>query len=145
MLATDPAQDPRHHRRIALLQYLFAYTFANGNYTQADISKTEPFLESLHLKKPISDTEISDIIKSIPEIDPSIQTAAPERPLHEINQVDLAILRLILFESNTQTTPKKVLINEAVELAKAFGSENSPKFVNGVLGKLLLPKDQKID
>ena len=71
-------------------------------------------------------------------IDALIQSAAPERPLSEINKVDLAILRVIMFESRHHNTPPKVLVNEGIELAKAYGSDASSKFVNGVLAKLLI-------
>jgi len=82
--------------------------------------------------------KIRQIIALLPSIDASLQEAAPERPLKDINKVDLAILRVIMFESLQKKTPKKVLINEAVELAKEFGTDSSPKFINGVLGKLLM-------
>jgi N utilization substance protein B len=57
--------------------------------------------------------------------------------------VDLAILRLIVWEAHHKNTPKKVLIDEAVELAKEFGSDSSPRFVNGVLGQLLMQENNK--
>lgn len=105
------------------MQTLFALMFA-GEEAQ---EKTElPYLE-----------EARAILKQNSEIDGQLQAHAPERPLAEINQVDLAIMRQIVFESQTEKTPKKVLIDEAIELAKAFGTDNSPKFVNGVLGKVL--------
>ncbi|MBT3250120.1 MAG: transcription antitermination factor NusB [Candidatus Pacebacteria bacterium] len=76
-------------------------------------------------------------ISSLENIDPLIAKHAPERPLSEINQVDLAILRLVIFETQSTKIPVKVAINEAVELAKEFGTESSPRFVNGVLGQIL--------
>lgn len=78
------------------------------------------------------------LLLNLDALDQTIATVATERPLSEINKVDLAILRLIVFEWKEKQTPPKVLINEAVELAKQFGTDSSPKFVNGVLGKLLL-------
>jgi len=81
-------------------------------------------------------TSAGQVWQARAQLDSIIQQYAPERPLSDINKVDLAILRLIVFESKHKKTPKKVLINEAVELAKQFGSEGSPKLVNGVLGKL---------
>jgi transcription antitermination protein NusB len=70
------------------------------------------------------------------ELDAIIQPIAPEWPIEQIARVDRAILRIAVFElKNMQkVVPPKVAINEAVELAKAFGSDNSSKFVNGVLG-----------
>ncbi|MBU0576122.1 transcription antitermination factor NusB [Patescibacteria group bacterium] len=77
------------------------------------------------------------IVSLLSEIDPEIAKFAPERPLSEINRVDLAILRLVVYESKHTKVPTKVIINEAVELAKEFGTESSPRFVNGVLGQML--------
>jgi N utilization substance protein B len=114
--------DPRHQRRVDRMQALFAYGFSNSyDHVEEDHVNT-----------------IKEIAIDIPQIDELLQSAAPERPLQEINKVDLAILRLIMFESRHKKTPKKVLLDEAVELAKEFGTESSPAFVNGVLGKLLI-------
>jgi len=89
------------------------------------------------------DAQLLEKIKlAVPELDAEIALHAPERPLSEINKVDLAIMRLIIFESRLKKTPKKVLIDEAVELAKEFGSETSAKFVNGVLGKILFKESE---
>ncbi len=118
--------DPRHAKRAALMQALFAHTFELADQQMVE---DEALL-----------AEIQAILADLPKIDAQIAEYAPERPLVEINKVDLAILRLIIFESLAQKTPTKVLINEAVELAKEFGTDSSPKFVNGVLGKLLLIK-----
>lgn len=119
------AIDPRHQRRMALVQQLFARFFNADSFSAADSQEYDPIVEK--------------IVAQADQLDAQITTAAPERPLHDINKVDLAILRLIMFESESSKTPKKVLINEAVELAKEFGTDSSPRFVNGVLGKLLLP------
>lgn len=70
-------------------------------------------------------------------IDEKIQTAAPEWPISQIAKIDLAVLRLAVSELLTKKEPPKVVIDEAVELAKEFGNDNSPKFVNGVLGTIL--------
>lgn len=69
-------------------------------------------------------------------LDELIQPIAPEWPLDQISRIDLAILRLALYELTEMgdVVPPKVVINEAVELAKAFGSDNSSRFINGVLG-----------
>jgi N utilization substance protein B len=77
-----------------------------------------------------------------PEIDDIIRPVAPEWPIEQIARVDRVILRMgvyeLLFDSQV---PPKVVINEAVELAKAFGGENSSKFINGVLGTVLRNQD----
>ncbi len=71
------------------------------------------------------------------EVDKIIAKAAPEWPIDKINKIDLAILRLSVTELLKAETPEKVVIDEAVELAKEYGSEATPGFVNGVLGTVL--------
>ncbi len=72
------------------------------------------------------------------EIDRAVQKAAPTWPVDQMARVDLNILRLAIFEILFDNeVPLKVAINEAIELAKTFGSDNSPKFVNGVLGAIV--------
>ena len=72
------------------------------------------------------------------EIDKAIRRFAPAWPVNQLPVVDRNILRVALFEiSYTQSIPRKVAINEAVELAKTFGSESSPRFVNEVLGSVM--------
>ena len=75
-------------------------------------------------------------------IDAIIVPAAPEWPIEQIALIDLIILRLGIFELLfAKEVPPKVAINEAVELAKAFGGPNSSKFVNGVLGTVYRASD----
>jgi len=70
-------------------------------------------------------------------LDTVIAKYAPEWPLDQIAAVDRNILRIAVWEfAGSRDTPVKVAINEAVELAKAFGSDSAPRFVNGVLGSL---------
>lgn len=126
-------KDDRHERRVFLMQLLFAHTFTK---------KDEQYLDEELVSE--SDAQLlQKIQKATAKIDQEITQHAPERPLAEINKVDLAIMRLIIFESQTEKTPKKVLVDEAVELAKEFGSETSAKFVNGVLGKILFKEEEK--
>lgn len=71
-------------------------------------------------------------------LDAMLQPIAPEWPIEQIARMDRIVLRIGAYELKFGTdVPPKVVINEAVELAKAFGGENSSKFVNGVLGTLL--------
>lgn len=107
--------DPRHRHRVKLMHALFAYVFQ---------------------KKDIM-PEILPVISDLDSIDGQIETAAPEWPISQINRVDLSILRLAIFELKQNQVPYKVAIDEAIELAKEYGSENSPKFINGVLGTVL--------
>ncbi len=80
---------------------------------------------------------VRGVIQSKEEIDRNIQSFAPAWPIEQVPVVDRNILRLAIFEVLFDNkVPVKVAINEAVELAKLFGSDNSPKFVNGVLGSV---------
>lgn len=86
---------------------------------------------------------VKGVIKNNVEIDKQIQNYAPEWPLDQITNVDRNILRIgvyeMLFDKNI---PDKVAINEAIEIAKAYGGESSGKFVNGVLGAIFKDLDQ---
>lgn len=84
---------------------------------------------------------IVNIISKLTEIDEWIAESAPGRPLEQINKIDLAILRLAAFELIIdKDAPLKVVVDEAVELAKEYGSSSSASFVNGALGKLIETK-----
>ena len=78
---------------------------------------------------------VSGVIQNKEKIDLNLQSLAPAWPIKQIAVVDRNILRLAIFEILLDNkVPVKVAINEAVELAKAFGSDNSSRFINGVLG-----------
>ena len=80
---------------------------------------------------------INGVIQNKEKIDHYIEEFAPAWPVEQIPAVDRNILRLAIFEILLDNNvPVKAAINEAVELAKTFGSDNSPKFVNGVLGSI---------
>ncbi len=80
---------------------------------------------------------VSGVIQNREKIDQNIQSFAPAWPVEQIPVVDRNILRLAIFEILLDNkVPVKVAINEAVELAKTFGADNSSKFVNGVLGSV---------
>jgi transcription antitermination protein NusB len=109
-------KDPRHEKRIATMKGLFSASFNQA--------------------RPASDT-VTAIIEQQPKLDELIKSCASEWPIDQINKIDLAILRQALYELTNHKTPYKVVIDEAVELAKEYGSENSAKFVNGVLGSAI--------
>ena len=80
---------------------------------------------------------ISGIIPISAKLDKMIAENAPEWPLDQISSIDKNIIRIAMWEfAVSKITPIKVAINEAVELAKVYGSDSSPRFVNGVLGSL---------
>jgi N utilization substance protein B len=104
---------------------------------------TERDLIKLNEQKHYDEELYATIIKTVNDnreaIDEKIVRLAPERPLDQISQVDLQILRIAIGEGFIKKcTPPKVAIDEAIELAKEFGGASSRKFVNGVLGNLLL-------
>ncbi len=77
-------------------------------------------------------------------LDDVLQPIAPEWPIAQIARMDRLILRMSLYELlSNDNVPPKVVINEAVELSKSFGSENSSKFINGVLGTVLRKLEEK--
>ena len=80
---------------------------------------------------------VQDILKNIKKIDSFIVKYAPQWPIEKITLIDRNILRIGVFELLISAkTPPKVVINEAIEIAKLFGSETSSKFINGVLGAI---------
>jgi N utilization substance protein B len=83
---------------------------------------------------------ITGVLQHQAELDEMIQRYAPEWPVDQMAVVDRNVLRIAIYEfSLGRVTPIKVAINEAVELAKLFGSDSAPRFVNGVLGALATP------
>ncbi|MBP9748698.1 transcription antitermination factor NusB [Patescibacteria group bacterium] len=80
---------------------------------------------------------VSGVVEHLSDIDTAITTYAPEWPIEQITIVDRNILRIGVFELvYAEAIPSKVAINEAIEVAKAFGGESSGRFVNGVLGAM---------
>lgn len=86
---------------------------------------------------------VNGVSKQAQKLDVELQPVAPEWPIDQIARMDRLVLRIGLYElQNEADVPPKVVINEAVELAKAFGGDNSSKFVNGVLGTLLRQREE---
>ena len=111
------AQDPRHLKRILVFKSLFAGTFT----PQAE--------------RP---SRVDKIMSNIEKIDEIVQKCAPEWPISQINRVDLAVLRQAVYELLYKTeTPTKVIIDEAVEIAKRYGGKTSSSFVNGALASAI--------
>ena len=131
----------RHLGRIVALQTLYEYEFRiRSDDKTADIQEIllkniEPYDGSLGDKDFVHGL-VDGVFKHLQDLDEKIQPMAPEWPLDQISAIDRNILRIGVYElvHCKDTVPPKVAINEAVELAKAFGSDNSSKFVNGVLG-----------
>ena len=131
----------RHLGRIVALQSLYEFEFRSQSGDH-DVIIDETVTRNLErYKNEIDDTQfVTDLVdgvgKTLAELDVKLQPIAPEWPLDQIPRIDHTILRMGLYEllHNSQNVPPKVVINESVELAKSFGSDNSSKFINGVLG-----------
>ena len=113
------AHDPRHKIRRNAVKSLFAQSFTK-----------QPTLTILAKK----------VSKNFKDLDKLIEKSAPAWPIDNLNKIDLAILRLSIYELLNDKTPPKVIIDEAVELGKEFGGESSPSFINGVLGTIYQEK-----
>ncbi len=138
----------RHLGRIIALQTLYEQDFRlSCNDKSFDLDKV--------LKRNISRYEstvddrdfIAELVNGTAvkqeELDAILQPIAPEWPLDQIARMDRIVLRIGAYELlYSEGVPSKVVINEAVELAKAFGGDNSSKFVNGVLGTVLRNKEE---
>jgi N utilization substance protein B len=138
--------DPRHCTRILVLQSLFEENFKATNLenkTQNGFSQKElcNINNIKEFDKKLFDQIQKAVGKHYKRIDEIVKKLAPERPIEEISQIDLQILRIAIAEGFLEKfTPHKVAIDEAIELAKEFGGASSQKFVNGVLGTLLSRK-----
>ena len=110
--------DPRHTRRQKIVQELFAW---NANRSTK-----------------LADEKSLAVVGNIDTINSLIKECAPEWEIDKTNPIDLAVLRLAIFELALEhKEPPKAVIDEAIELAKEFGNESSPAFINGALGKAL--------
>lgn len=131
----------RHLGRIVTLQTLYEFEFRRdaGDETADIMSILQRNLE--RYDEIIGDREFvmtlgEGIAKTYSKLDELLQPIAPDWPIAQIASIDRNVLRIGLFELlfMGETVPPKVAINEAIELAKAFGSDNSRSFINGVLG-----------
>ncbi len=115
--------DPRHIQRLKTVQNLYAFSYG-------DLKKNLP--------EP-NDSKTKLIIEHLTSIDPLIERHAQKFPLEKISKTDLAILRLSIYDLLIdRKMPEKVVINEAVELAKELSGEKSYAFINAVLGQILI-------
>lgn len=137
----------RHLGRIIALQTLYEEELRNeagdknfdvNKVLQRNIARYQDMLDDVEFIQQL----VAGVTKQAPELDAKLQPVAPEWPIEQIARMDRLILRMGLYElENEDDVPPKVVINEAVELAKAFGGDNSSKFVNGVLGTLLRERE----
>ncbi len=131
----------RHLARSIVLQTLYEWDFRKlptggaATLLKRNIGEFAPGLSD----SDFLDELLASILSKKPDLDKIIEKAAPDWPIDKISTIDRNVLRLGLFEllfADKMEVPAKVAINEAIELAKTFGGENSGKFVNGVLGSI---------
>jgi N utilization substance protein B len=130
----------RHLGRIIALQTLYEQEFRHdagdatadvGDILARNIQRYKAYVEDQAFIKRL----VLGVAKNTEKLDETLQPLAPEWPVNQIARMDRTVLHIGLWElEHGQDVPPKVVINEAVELAKAFGGDNSSKFVNGVLG-----------
>jgi len=136
----------RHLGRIVALQTLYEQdfrreagddTFDLASVLKRNIARYESTVDDVFFIEEL----VRGVAKYEKELDDELRPLAPEWPIEQIARMDRVVLRMGLYElTYEKDVPPKVVINEAVELAKAFGGENSSKFVNGVLGTALKNK-----
>ena len=128
---------PRRHARIVALQVLYETDLAW--HDSAGVLERRADEDSLPVDAAaFAQDLVNGVFENREEIDKMVARFAPSWPIEQMAVVDRNILRVAIFEIMLGgETPPKVAINEAVELAKVFGSDSSPKFVNGVLGSVM--------
>lgn len=137
-MTSHSSADPRHKARALALQCLFAID-VRGDLDDDDA------LDWLILENPLPQAArafAQDLVQGVKEnltkLDSLIQKYAPAWPVQQLSVVDRNILRIALFElTHRSAVPRKTAANEAVELAKVFGSDSSGRFVNGVAGSVI--------
>lgn len=139
----------RHLGRIVALQTLYEQdfrrevsdpTFSLDEVLARNINRYEETIDDKDFIKVL----VAGVDAHVESLDAMIGPVAPEWPIDQIARMDRIILRIGTYElTYDKTIPPKVVINEAVELAKAFGGENSSKFINGVLGTILRNQEAK--
>ncbi len=134
-------RDPRSLARVVVLQAGFASDLRGGlEQPRLEWLIEENLVRARDAKNVLAASQplLRGLLENRQELDKLIQTYAPAWPVHLLAPIDRNILRIALYELLYHTdTPAKTAINEAVELAKVFGSESSARFVNGVLGTVM--------
>ena len=133
----------RHLGRIIALQTLYEQDFrrdaGDPNWNESDIiARNIARYEQMVDDTAFIELLVDGVMEHAERLDAELTPVAPEWPIDQIPRMDKLILRMGLYElQSAPDVPAKVVINEAVELAKAFGGDNSSRFINGVLGTLL--------
>lgn len=135
----------RHLSRMIAMQTLYEWQFRDGS-DLSEIRERNIGEYQDKCEKDFVNTIIDGVKEKCNDLDGIVKKAAPEWPIDQISLIDKTILRVAVFELlNLKDVPPKVAINEAVELSKEFGGENSSKFVNGVLGTVYKKYEKEIE
>jgi N utilization substance protein B len=131
--------DPRHTSRKLALTSIFCWVFNESDKNDTISLSADLWENQLGVQDTELTSEIVDGVKThLDAIDKIVEESAPEWPIDKIAKVDLVVLRIAIYELLFgKSTPAKVAVDEAVELAKEFGNDTSHKFVNGVLGTVI--------
>jgi N utilization substance protein B len=133
----------RHFSRIQAVQALYEWDFRRKRDPKEVLHRNMVESEAKNVDEEFVHDILDGVVKDIESIDKLIAKSAPEWPLDQIAIIDKTILRIAIFELlYSDEVPPKVAIDEAVELAKSFGGDNSSKFVNGVLGSVFRQSDK---
>jgi N utilization substance protein B len=139
-LAKRPSKKPdtyQHTARVLALQVLYEVDMT-GHVWQRSLRAHADATDASKRVIQFAAKIVFGVLGSLDKLDGLIRTHAPSFPVAQLTPIDRTVLRLALFELLPGTTvPPKVAINEAIELAKGFGGEGTPRFVNGVLGGAL--------
>ncbi len=126
----------RRSARTVALQALYEYDCV-GHEPYSCVSRSAQQASLPKTVKAFAEELVKGVIDNKEELDKIIQRFAPSFPVEQLSAVDRNLLRLAIFEIKIEAkVPVKAVINEAVELAKTFGSDSSPRFINGVLGSV---------
>jgi len=135
----------RHLARTIAMQSLYEWDFRNVDLDEITAYNIEQFGRGIE-GTDFTHRLVEGVAKNVKKIDNLIKKCAPEWPIDQIAKIDKAVIRLGIFELLfSDEVPPKVAINEAVEVAKIFGSESSSKFVNGVLGTVFREHEKEIE
>jgi transcription antitermination protein NusB len=137
----------RHLARTIVMQSLYEWDFYEHKTDLAEILERNLNEFGPGIDEPdFAWRIVKGVIEHIKEIDELIKRVAPEWPINQIAIIDRNVLRIGLYElmyADRNEVPPKVAINEAIEIAKNYGGQNSPKFINGVLGTVFRELEEK--
>ena len=131
----------RHHARMAVVSLLYAYDLGNGNIAE----HTAEILEEKKIRNKQKDFALAlydGVMQNIEACDESIIKHLKDWDFQRLGSIERATLRLASYEILFGELDSAVVINEAIEITKAFGTEQSPKFINGVLDAISKDKPE---